>query len=95
MDMDVAFSGIGTAIVTFIFGSICGGSAGYYFGLRKSTLQQSQKAGSGTIQSQVGRIQAPSPCPRGVSGINLIRENVSQSQKAGDNATQSQKGGIE
>lgn len=53
--MDWFFSGLGTAIVTFILGSLLGGAAGYKIAIKKNTIRQNQQAGNDSSQIQVGR----------------------------------------
>jgi membrane protein YqaA with SNARE-associated domain len=54
--MDWIFDGIGTAIITLIFGLVFGGAAGYRIGIKKSNrVNQRQKAGSNSSQVQVGK----------------------------------------
>lgn len=54
--MEWIFSGIGTAVITFIVGLIAGGSAGYKIGVnKKTTTKQKQKAGDNSSQMQIGR----------------------------------------
>ncbi|MBJ8450878.1 hypothetical protein I6M90_04820 [Acinetobacter bereziniae] len=53
--MDWFFSGLGTAIVTFIFGTLIGGTAGYKIAIKKNTIRQNQRAGDNSSQIQVGR----------------------------------------
>ncbi len=54
--MEWIFSGIGTAIITFIVGLIAGGTAGYKIGInKKTTTKQNQKAGDNSSQMQIGR----------------------------------------
>ncbi len=54
--MEWIFSGIGTAIITFIVGLISGGAAGYKIGINKKiTTKQKQKAGDNSSQIQIGR----------------------------------------
>ncbi len=50
------FDGIGTAILTFIFGLFIGGTAGYKTAIKK-TIKQKQKAGSHSTQTQIGEIK--------------------------------------
>lgn len=52
--MDWFFSGLGTAIVTFILGSLIGGATGYRIAIKK-TIRQNQRAGDNSSQIQVGR----------------------------------------
>lgn len=54
--MEWIFSGIGTAILTFIVGLITGGTVGYKIAInKKTTTKQKQKAGDNSSQIQVGR----------------------------------------
>lgn len=54
--MEWIFSGIGTAIITFIVGIIAGGTVGYKIGIIKKTItRQKQKAGDNSSQIQIGR----------------------------------------
>lgn len=54
--MEWIFSGIGTAIITFIVGLIAGGTTGYKIGInKKTTTKQKQKAGDASSQIQIGR----------------------------------------
>ncbi len=54
--MEWIFSGIGTAILTFIVGLISGGSVGYKIGInQKTTTKQKQKAGDNSSQIQIGK----------------------------------------
>lgn len=54
--MDWFFSGLGTAILTFIFGLTTGGAVGYKIGISKKTkIKQKQKARDNASQVQVGR----------------------------------------
>jgi Na+/glutamate symporter len=54
--MEWIFSGIGTAIITFIVGIIAGGTVGYKIGInKKTTTKQKQKAGKNSSQIQIGR----------------------------------------
>ncbi len=53
--MDWFFSGLGTGIVTFILGSLVGGTAGYKIATKKNTIRQNQRAGDDSSQMQVGR----------------------------------------
>ena len=51
------FDGIGTAIITFIFGLFVGGTTGYKIAIRKKTIKQTQKAGDNSNQIQIGEIK--------------------------------------
>lgn len=53
--MDWFFSGLGTAIITFILGSLVGGATGYRVAIKRNYTRQNQKAGSNSSQIQVGR----------------------------------------
>ncbi len=50
--MDWIFSGIGTAIISFLIGNLSGGAVGYKIGSSKN--KQSQKAGDKSTQIQIG-----------------------------------------
>ena len=50
------FDGVGTALVTFVLGLLVGGTAGYKVAIRK-TIQQTQKAGDNSTQTQIGEIK--------------------------------------
>ena len=54
--MDWIFSGIGTAIVTFVLGLIFGGGVGYRIAINKNKIKQSQKAGKQSSQTQIGSV---------------------------------------
>ena len=54
--MEWIFSGIGTAIVTFILGLIFGGGIGYRVAINKKKIKQSQKAGRQSSQIQIGSV---------------------------------------
>ena len=56
MDYKWIFDGIGTAVVTFIAGLLVGGAAGYKIAIRK-TMEQKQKAGDNSTQTQIGEIK--------------------------------------
>jgi len=51
--MEWIFDGIGTAIITFIFGLVAGGGVGYYIGVHTS-IKQKQKAKDNATQTQIG-----------------------------------------
>lgn len=54
--MEWIFSGIGTAILTFVVGLITGGTVGYKIAINKKTkTKQTQKAGDNSSQTQIGR----------------------------------------
>lgn len=53
--MEWFFDGIGTAIVSTIFGIIIGGISGYSIGIRK-TNKMKQKAVDNANQTQIGEI---------------------------------------
>lgn len=53
--MDWFFNGLGTAIITFIVGSLVGGTAGYKIAIKKNNHHQNQRAGDNSSQIQVGR----------------------------------------
>lgn len=53
--MEWIFDGIGTAIVSLIFGLLTGGAVGYKIGINKNTVKQKQKAGDNSSQTQIGR----------------------------------------
>lgn len=54
--MEWFFSGLGTAIMTFIVGLVTGGTVGYKIGInKKTTTKQKQKAGNNSSQIQIGR----------------------------------------
>lgn len=55
--MEWFFDGIGTAIVSAIFGIIIGGIGGYSIGIRK-TNKMEQKAGDNANQTQIGEINS-------------------------------------
>lgn len=55
--MEWFFDGIGTAIVSTIFGIIIGGIGGYSIGIRK-TNKMKQKAGDNANQTQIGEINS-------------------------------------
>ncbi len=48
------FDGIGTAIISGIVGLLLGGTAGYKIGVKKTKINQSQKAGNNSSQTQIG-----------------------------------------
>lgn len=48
------FDGIGTAIISGIVGLLLGGTAGYKIGIKKTKINQSQKAGNNSSQTQIG-----------------------------------------
>ena len=48
------FDGIGTAIISGIVGLLLGGAAGYKIGVKKTKINQSQKAGNNSSQTQIG-----------------------------------------
>lgn len=48
------FDGLGTSIISLIFGLVIGGGAGYKIGKNKNI--QKQKAGDHSTQSQIGNI---------------------------------------
>ncbi len=54
--MDWIFSGIGTAIVTFVLGLVSGGGIGYKIAINKKATKQSQKAGKQSSQVQIGSV---------------------------------------
>lgn len=51
--MEWIFDGIGTAIITFVFGLVAGGGVGYYIGIHTS-IKQKQKANDNAQQTQIG-----------------------------------------
>ena len=51
--MDWFFSGLGTALIGLLIGTIGGGVVGYRIGIKKSFRQQ-QKAGNNATQIQIG-----------------------------------------
>lgn len=57
--MDGFFDGLGTELVVLLVGLLIGGGAGSAITWRisnnKKTLKQSQRAGKGSTQTQVGR----------------------------------------
>ena len=53
--MEWIFDGIGTTIVSGIFGMIIGGGAGYYIGMQTS-IKQKQKAKNNANQVQIGQV---------------------------------------
>lgn len=57
--MDGFFDGLGTELVVLLVGLLIGGGAGSAITWRisnnKKTAKQSQRAGKGSIQTQVGR----------------------------------------
>jgi len=54
--MDWFFDGLGTAVITLIFGLLTGGTVGYRIGIKKSYKnKQKQKAGNNSSQIQIGR----------------------------------------
>lgn len=54
--MEWIFSGIGTAILTFIVGLVTGGTVGYKIAInKKTTTKQKQTAGDNSSQIQIGR----------------------------------------
>jgi len=56
IEINSIFSGIGTAVVTFILGSLFGGTVGYKIAINKN-IKQLQKAGDNSTQSQIGEIK--------------------------------------
>lgn len=83
------FSGIGTEILSLVFGAIAGGLAGYKIGVSRSGRQK-QKAGKKSKQRQELNIKKSSQTGKEEPAKNTIR----QSQKAGKNSEQVQIGGI-
>ncbi|MFD0836143.1 hypothetical protein ACFQ0I_10230 [Mariniflexile aquimaris] len=53
--MEWIFDGIGTAIITLILGLLTGGAVGYKIGINKNTVNQKQKSGDNSSQTQIGR----------------------------------------
>jgi predicted TIM-barrel enzyme len=54
--MEWIFDGLGTAIITLIFGLLTGGTIGYRIGIKKTNkVNQKQKAKDNASQIQVGR----------------------------------------
>ncbi len=54
--MEWFFDGIGTAVITLIFGLLTGGTIGYRIGIKKTNkVNQKQKAKDNASQIQVGR----------------------------------------
>ena len=53
--MDWFFNGLGTAIVMLLLGGGIGGTVGYRIGIKKNIINQKQKAGGNSIQTQIGR----------------------------------------
>ncbi|MCU0678083.1 MAG: hypothetical protein MUF19_00645 [Candidatus Pacebacteria bacterium] len=52
------FEGIGTALVTFLFGLLAGSFTGYKIAIRKSVkINQKQKGGAGAEMTQIGTVQ--------------------------------------
>ncbi|MCL2420715.1 MAG: hypothetical protein FWD03_02555 [Defluviitaleaceae bacterium] len=89
--MDWFFSGLGTMIIGLVIGTSCGGIAGYLIGIKKNVSKQSQNAGSGAYQSQIGTI-ASYDDHKSTSQITIDTSSFRQDQKAGDNAVQIQEG---
>ena len=48
------FDGVGSAIVSAILGLLVGGVAGYRIGIKKTKINQRQKAGNNSSQIQIG-----------------------------------------
>lgn len=48
------FSGIGSTVISIIFGAFCGGIAGYRIGIKKTTIKQTQKNRENGNQVQIG-----------------------------------------
>lgn len=86
--MDWFFDGIGTEIISTIFGLMIGGTVGYKIGVKR-TVRQIQKARDGSTQKQESknnnRINVP---------ISKSETRIRQTQKAGNNAVQTQIGEI-
>lgn len=57
--MDAFFDGLGTELIVLVIGLLVGGGAGsavtWKIASKKYSVKQSQKAGRGSIQNQVGR----------------------------------------
>jgi hypothetical protein len=51
--MEWLFSGLGTAMISFILGIVSGGIIGYRIAIRKESKQK-QKAGNNSQQIQIG-----------------------------------------
>jgi hypothetical protein len=54
--MEWIFDGIGTSIIMFILGLVIGAPAGYKIGVNRAKINQKQKAGNSSTQTQVGQI---------------------------------------
>ncbi|BFM99903.1 hypothetical protein MOXK02_14620 [Moraxella sp. K02] len=52
--MEWFFDGLGTSLITLVFGLVAGGAVGYRIGI-KNTINQNQSAGDNSTQTQVGR----------------------------------------
>ena len=48
------FEGVGSAVISAILGLIIGGAAGYRIGIKKTKINQKQKAGDKSSQIQIG-----------------------------------------
>lgn len=81
------FSGIGTEILSLVFGAIVGGLAGYKIGVSRSGRQK-QKAGKNSKQRQDLKIKKSSQTEE----KEIVKNTIRQSQKAGKNSEQVQIG---
>ena len=52
--MEWFFDGLGTSLITLVFGLVAGGAVGYRIGI-KNTINQNQSAGDNSTQTQAGR----------------------------------------
>ena len=53
-DIHWIFDGVGTEIISAIFGLLVGSFAGYKVGYKKAKIKQCQKAGKNASQIQIG-----------------------------------------